>query len=264
MVRLPAFPEPVIEICDLEARFGDALVHEKVSLEIYRGEIFAIVGGSGSGKSTLLREILMLVPPTAGFIRIFGEELQRLGEAQEFHLRTRVGMMFQQGALFGALTVLENVSLPLREHTQLSSQFITQLALHKIELVGLPLKVATQYPQELSGGMIKRAAVARALAMDPELLLLDEPSAGLDPVSAAALDELILALRDSLNLTVVLVTHDLDSLWQVTDRAAFLGQQTLLGLGPVAALACSEHPLLQAYFKGPRGRAVQETLWTQN
>jgi phospholipid/cholesterol/gamma-HCH transport system ATP-binding protein len=263
MARQQTFPEPVIEIRDLETRFGEVVIHKKISLDIYQGEIFAIVGGSGSGKSTLLREILMLVPPAAGSIRVFGEELQAMGEARKTRLRARLGMMFQQGALFGALTVLENVALPLHEHTQLSPPFITQLALHKIELVGLPLRAAIQYPRELSGGMIKRAAVARALAMDPELLFLDEPSSGLDPVSAAALDELILTLRDSLNLTVVLVTHDLDSLWRVTDRAAFLGQKTLLGLGPVTKLICSENPLLQAYFKGPRGRAAQESIWTQ-
>lgn len=253
--------EPIIEIQNLETRFGKTLIHQNISLEIYRREIFAIVGGSGSGKSTLLREIIMLVPPTAGSIQIFGEECGNMDETRAARLRSRLGMMFQQGALFGSLTVLENVALPLREHTRLSSRLITQLALHKIELVGLPLEAAVKYPRELSGGMIKRAAVARALALDPELLFLDEPSSGLDPVSAAALDALILELSSSLNLTVVLVTHDLDSLWQVTDRAAFLGEKTLLGLGTVAELASSPHPLIHAYFQGPRGRAAQESTW---
>lgn len=253
--------EPVIEIENLETRFGATLIHQGVSLEIYRGEIFAIVGGSGSGKSTLLREIIMLTSPSAGSIRVFGEELRGIDETRAARLRARFGMMFQQGALFSSFTVLENVALPLQEHTKLSTGFITEHALHKIELVGLPSEAAAQYPSELSGGMIKRAAVARALVLDPELLFLDEPSAGLDPVSAAALDELILNLRDSLHLTVVLVTHDLDSLWRITDRAAFLGEKTLLGLDTVAALAQSEHRLLQAYFRGPRGRTAQENAW---
>lgn len=255
--------ETVIRIQNLETRFGAALIHQNINLEIYRREIFAIVGGSGSGKSTLLREIIMLMPPTAGSIQIFGEEWRDMNEMQVARLRSRFGMMFQQGALFGSLTVLENVTLPLREHTRLSSQLITQLALHKIELVGLPLDAAAKHPQELSGGMIKRVAVARALALDPDLLFLDEPSSGLDPVSAAALDTLILELSKSLNLTVVLVTHDLDSLWRVTDRAAFLGEKTLLGLGTVAELAVSPHPLIQAYFQGPRGRTAQESAWIQ-
>ncbi|ADE13654.1 ABC transporter related protein [Nitrosococcus halophilus Nc 4] len=253
----------VIQIQNLETRFGEALIHKKISLEVYRGEIFAIVGGSGSGKSTLLREIIMLTSPSAGSIRVFGEELRELDEARAARLQARFGVMFQQGALFSSFTVLENVALPLKEHTQLSSRFITELALHKIKLVGLPLEAACRYPRELSGGMIKRVAVARALVLDPELLFLDEPSAGLDPVSAAALDELILELRASLDLTVVLVTHDLDSLWRIADRAAFLGEKTLLGLDTVAALARSEHRLLQAYFKGPRGRTAQESAWTQ-
>jgi phospholipid/cholesterol/gamma-HCH transport system ATP-binding protein len=171
-------------------------------------------------------------------------------------------MMFQQGALFSSFTVLKNVALPLQEHTQLSSRFVTELALQKIELVGLPLEAATKYPRELSGGMIKRAAVARALALDPELLFLDEPSSGLDPVSAAALDELILNLRGSLDLTVILVTHDLDSLWRIADRVAFLGEKTLLGLDTVTALARSENPLLQAYFSGSRSRTAKGSSWT--
>jgi phospholipid/cholesterol/gamma-HCH transport system ATP-binding protein len=253
--------EAVIEIRNLDTRFGKVLIHKNINLEVYRGEIFAIVGGSGSGKSTLLREIVMLTSPSAGSIRVFGENLEDISETHALRLRTRFGMMFQQGALFSSFTVLQNVTFPLQEHTQLSSQFITELALQKIKLVGLPLEAATKYPRELSGGMIKRAAVARALALDPELLLLDEPSSGLDPVSAVALDELILDLRDSLNLTVVLVTHDLGSLWRVADRVAFLGEKTLLGLDTVVALAHSDNPLLQAYFRGSRGRLAQENAW---
>jgi phospholipid/cholesterol/gamma-HCH transport system ATP-binding protein len=253
--------EPVIEIRNLDTRFGKVLIHKNINLEVYKGEIFAIVGGSGSGKSTLLREIIMLASPSAGSIRVFGEALQDMDEAHAARLRTRFGMMFQQGALFGSFTVLENVALPLQEHTQLSSRFITELALQKIKLVGLPLEAATKYPRELSGGMIKRAAVARALALDPELLFLDEPSSGLDPVSAAALDELILDLRGSLNLTVVLVTHDLNSLWRIADRVAFLGEKTVLGLDTVAVLAHSKNSLLQAYFMGSRGRTARENAW---
>jgi phospholipid/cholesterol/gamma-HCH transport system ATP-binding protein len=256
-------PETVIEIRDLRTCFGSDCVHDGLSLSIERGEVMGLVGGSGSGKSTLMREIIMLERPAGGSIRLFGEELLGVGEGDADRLRRRIGVMFQQGALFSSLTVLENVAVPLQEHTDLPADTVEAIARLKVALAGLPGEAACKYPRQLSGGMLKRAAVARALALDPDLLFLDEPSAGLDPVSANALDELILQLRDSLGLTVVMVTHDLDSLWRVTDRVAFLGDKRVIGLGSMAALSRSEHPLIQAYFRGPRGRAAQEHAGTQ-
>jgi phospholipid/cholesterol/gamma-HCH transport system ATP-binding protein len=244
--------EAVVEVRDLETRLGPHLIHQGLNLEVRRGEILALVGGSGSGKTTLLREILMLQQPSAGEIRLFGEPLQGLSAERARHLWTRAGVMFQHGALFTSLTVLENVALPLREHTKLSPAVIAALARLKIELAGLPASAAGKYPSELSGGMIKRAAVARALALDPELLCVDEPTSGLDPAGAAAFDELILRLRSLLNLTIVMVTHDVDSLWRATDRVAFLADGRMVETAPVAELARSAHPELQRYFGGPR------------
>ncbi|CAH9019347.1 ABC transporter ATP-binding protein [Candidatus Nitrosacidococcus sp. I8] len=256
--------EAVVKVQNLYTRFGEAVIHKDISFDIHRGEIFAIIGGSGSGKSTLLREIAMLNSPSSGTIQVFGKSLQDLHEKEILRLRTRFAMMFQKGALFSSFTVLENIALPLKEHTDLSSKFINELALQKIELVGLPRDAAVKFPRELSGGMIKRAAVARSLALDPELLLLDEPGSGLDPVSASALDDLILSLRESLNLTVVLVTHDLGSLWRIADRVAFLGEKILLGLDTVVNLAHSDESQLRAYFRGERGHlAYQENTWIQ-
>ena len=255
--------EHVITVSGLETRFGDFYVHNGVNLEVCRGEIFAIVGGSGTGKSTLLREIIMLETPVAGSIQIFDQDIIGLDDSSADRLRRRFGVMFQKGALFGSLTVQENVAVPLREHTRLSDKLIMELAMLKIALVGLPMKAAAMYPQQLSGGMIKRAAVARALALDPEILFLDEPSAGLDPNGANELDELILQIRESLGLTVVIVTHDLDSLWRITDRVAFLGEKRVLEIDTMKALSNSSHPLIQAYFHGPRGRAAEEHAWVQ-
>lgn len=256
-------PENVIEIRDLRTCFGSDCVHDGLSLSVERGEVMGLVGSSGSGKSTLLREMIMLDRPAGGSIRLFGEELLNISERNADRLRRRVGVMFQQGALFSSHTVLENVAIPLKEHTDLSQATVELIARLKVALAGLPGEASYKYPRQLSGGMLKRAAVARALALDPELLLLDEPSAGLDPVSANALDELILQLRDSLGLTMVMVTHDLDSLWRVTDRVAFLGEKRVIGLDSMAVLSRSEHPLIQSYFHGPRGRAAQEHAWTQ-
>ena len=248
--------DPVITVRGLRTQFGATVIHENLDLAIQHGEIVALVGGSGSGKTTLLRAIIMLLRPTAGSIELFGQEIVGIGETAAFRLRRRFGMLFQQGALFSSLTVRENVAVPLREHTRLSARRIRDIADLKIALAGLPAVAGNKLPRELSGGMLKRAALARALALDPALLFLDEPTAGLDPVSAGAFDELVVQLKESLGLTVVMVTHDLDTLWQATDRVAFLGEQRVIGYAPMRELTRAEHPLIQAYFEGPRGRAA--------
>ena len=256
--------DPVIRIRGLRTQFGAQVVHEDLDLDIHRGEVVAIVGGSGSGKTTLVREILTLTRAAGGSIRVFGHEVVDGSPAAQALLARRSGVLFQQGALFTSLTIQQNVAVPLQEHTSLERKLIDHIARLKIALAGLPANAAWKYPSQLSGGMIKRASLARALALDPELLFLDEPSAGLDPVSANGLDELILQLKDSLKLTVVMVTHDLDSLWRVTDRVAFLGERRVLAYDSMKALSRHEHPLIKAYFGGPRGRAAQgaeETAW---
>lgn len=247
---------PAVEVRGLVTRLGDALIHDGIDLEIRRGEVFAIAGPSGCGKSTLLKEMVMLVRPTAGRIRVLGEDLAHLGEAGARRLRQRWGVMFQGGALFSGLTVLENVELPLKEHTDLTPREIRELARIKIALADLPPDAAHKFPRELSGGLRKRAALARAIALDPELLFLDEPSAGLDPLAAGALDELILGLKESLKLTIIVVTHDLDLLWRVTDRVAMLAGGRVAALGSMGELARSDHPQVRQYFHGPRGRAA--------
>ena len=251
-------PDEVIEIRDLNTRFGDAVVHRDVSLSVCRGDIFALVGGSGCGKSTLLREIIMLQQPVSGSIRVFGQEVIGLSDEQALPLRRRWGMMFERGALFSSLTVTENVSMVLREHTRLGAALIDEIAALKIALTGLPADAGAKYPSELSGGMRKRAALARALALDPELLFLDEPTAGLDPLSAAGIDELVHQLRDALGITIMMVTHDLDLLWRAADRVAVLGEERILGNGTMQELARSEHPIIREYFYGPRGRGARE------
>ncbi len=248
--------DPVIAVRGLVVRYGRRTVLHGLDLEVARGEVFALVGGSGVGKTTLLHQLIMLDVPSAGSIRLFGEEVAGIDERAAAHLRRRIGVMFQQGALFSSLTVLDNVALPLREHTTLAEATIRDLAMLKLALVGLSSEAGRLHPAELSGGMRKRVAVARALALDPELLFLDEPSAGLDPVSAGDMDELIVQLRDSLGLTVVIVTHDLDTLHQATDRIAFLDAGHIIGTGSIAELREAPHPVLRAYFHGPRGCAA--------
>lgn len=254
---------PIVEIDSLCTRFGPAVVHQNIDLAIHPGEVFAIAGASGCGKSTLLRQIVMLAPYQSGRIRVFGEDLARIGEAHAARLRRRWAMMFQGGALFSALTVAENVAMPLKEHTTLSADDIRELAHLKIGLAGLPADAAHKYPRELSGGLRKRAALARALALDPELLLLDEPSAGLDPLAAGGLDELVLSLNESLKLTIIIVTHDLDLLWRTADRVAVLGEGRVVGLGTMPELSHSAHALVRDYFHGPRGRPTGERAWNR-
>jgi len=253
--------ETVIEVSGVCTRFGSAVVHDHVSLSVRRGEIFALVGGSGSGKSTLLREIIMLQRPQAGSIRVFGREVLDLDEDGALELRRRWGVLFERGALFGALTVLQNVALVLREHTDLSAELIEEIATLKILRTGLPASAVHKYPSELSGGMRKRAGLARAIALDPELLFLDEPTAGLDPTSASGIDELVLQLKELFGLTIMVVTHDLDSLWRVADRVAVLGEGRVVGIGTMEELAQADHPVIREYFYGPRGRAAREQAW---
>lgn len=246
----------VIEVEHVSTRFGEREVHKDVSLAVYPGEVFAIAGSNGAGKSVLLREILFLMEPSAGSIRVFGKNVASMAEADILDARRRCGVLFQQGALFSSLTVAENVAAVLREHTKLSDALIRELADIKMGLAGFPLDSAAKLPNELSGGMRKRAALARAIALDPELLFLDEPTSGLDPVSAGGFDELVTRLKDSLKLTILMVTHDLDSLWRVADRVAVLGTGMVLGTGTMAQLSLSEEPTIRNYFHGPRGRSA--------
>ena len=259
----PPTGSAVIEVRGLSTRFGEALVHEDVSLAVYPREIFALVGGSGLGKSTLLREVILLQQPVSGSIRVFGQDIIGLSDEKALPLRRRWGVMFERGALFNSLTVTENVGMVLHEHTRLSERLIAEIAAVKIALTGLPADAGPKYPSELSGGMRKRASLARALALDPELLLLDEPTAGLDPLSAEGIDELIRSLRDALGLTIMLVTHDLDLLWRAADRVAVLGKGRIVGSGTMQELARSDEPLVRQYFYGPRGRAAREQAWKQ-
>lgn len=249
---------PVIKLDNVKIAISGQSIHKGISLHIERGEIVAIVGCSGSGKSTILREILLLIKPTSGTIEIFGENTAKLSPAKTLTLQRRWGVLFQQSALFTSLTVLENIAFPLHEHTQLDKETIKELSLLKLLAVGLPIGSAIKYPAELSGGMLKRAALARALIMDPELLLLDEPTAGLDPQGAEGFDKLLLNLRAVLGLTILMVTHDLDTLWQITDKVAFLNEGRVLEFAPIAKLTRSTNPAIRAYFQGPRGRAAQQ------
>lgn len=249
--------KPIIEVRQLHNQFGQQVVHHRLDLDVYEGEVLSIVGGSGTGKSVLLRSIVGLHRPNAGQVRIMGHRLQSLAAAQRSTLEQKMGVLFQQGALFSSLTVAENIALPLMEHRALTTAQAHQVALMKLGLVGLPAQAAHKYPANLSGGMIKRAALARALALDPRILFLDEPTAGLDPISAAEFDQLILTLRNALGLTVFLVTHDLDTLYTISDRVAVISQQHVLINSDIATVAAFDDPWVQAYFHGPRGRAAQ-------
>ncbi len=250
---------PVIEVSHVSTRFGPSMVHEDVSLTVLQGEVFAIAGGNGCGKSTLLREIIGLQTPTAGNITLLGVNSRELEQPDGSPLHRRFGVMFQHGALFSSMTLADNVAVPLKEHTALSTRVIRDIVSLKIALVGLPPGSAAKFPSELSGGMRRRAALARAIVMDPELVFLDEPTAGLDPMIAAGFDDLVLELKRLLGLTIVMVTHDLDSLWRIADRVAVLGEGRVLGLGTMEELAVSTDPVVRNYFHGPRGRAAQQT-----
>ncbi|MFA5372031.1 MAG: ATP-binding cassette domain-containing protein [Sideroxydans sp.] len=250
--------EVVIQLSKVTTRFGGHVVHSGIDLEICRGEIFALIGGSGSGKSTLLREMILLQRPDAGSIRILGVELNNLADSEALALRLRWGVLFQYGGLFGELNINENVGLPLREHTALGDGLINEIAAWKIAMTGLKPEVGIQYPSELSGGMMKRAALARALALDPELLFLDEPTSGLDPESAGEVDQLVRKLRDMFGLTIVMVTHDLDLLWQLADRVAVLADGKVQGVGSMAELEKMDNPAIRVFFEGARGRSVQK------
>jgi phospholipid/cholesterol/gamma-HCH transport system ATP-binding protein len=239
----------------LRTRFGEQVIHDGLDLEVRRGEVFGIVGGSGTGKSVLLRTILGLQRPERGRIEVLGHELERLGDAPRRALQARQGVLFQDGALFSSLTVGQNIQTPLRERWKLPARLLDQIAGLKLALVGLPIEACHKYPAELSGGMRKRAGLARALALDPEILFLDEPTAGLDPIGAGEFDRLILRLQRSLGLTVVMVTHDLDSLRAICDRVAALVDRRAL-VGTLDEVCNRDHPWLRAYFHGPRGRAA--------
>lgn len=240
--------EPIIEITGMKNYLGGQWVHSDINLTVNKGEILAIIGGSGSGKTTILRSLLMLLKPTAGSIKLFGHDISGLDAQQSFLLRRRWGMLFQHSALFSSMNVLENVMFPMKEFTSLEPEFMHELALLKIALVGLPKEAAGKLPSELSGGMQRRAAAARAIAMDPELLFLDEPTTGLDPRSARLFDDLVVFLRNSLNLTIVMVSHDIESLKRTTDRVAFVGDGRILSVEPIQELMNNKNKLIADYF----------------
>lgn len=248
--------EIVLEAHGVTVGFGDNIVLENLSLDIRRGEILGFVGASGSGKSVLLRTVLGLTKKRAGTIRLFGLDVDEATDMERMRLDMRLGVLFQHGALFSSLTVRENVQVPMREYLDLPKKLMDELALLKVELVGLPRDAAEKFPSELSGGMIKRAALARALALDPDLVFLDEPTSGLDPIGAADFDELVSKLRDTLGLTVYMVTHDLDSLFTVCDRIAVLGKKRVLVEGTIENMLASEEPWVKSYFRGKRARHI--------
>ncbi|WP_221792553.1 ABC transporter ATP-binding protein [Aquisediminimonas sediminicola] len=252
-----AAPEPIIRVSGLRNVFDEQVVHEALDLDVYRGEILGVVGGSGTGKSVLMRSIIGLQEPTAGEITVFGEHMLGRADADVWRVRKRWGVLFQGGALFSTLTVAENVEVPIREfYPQISEKLLDEIAAYKVVMTGLPAEAGPKYPSQLSGGMRKRAGLARALALDPDLLFLDEPTAGLDPIGAAAFDELILELKQAMGLTVFLITHDLDTLYAICDRVAVLADGKVVAVGTIPELMALNHPWIQEYFNGPRGRAA--------
>lgn len=246
----------VLSARNITVAFGDNVVLDGLSLDVRRGEILGFVGASGSGKSVLLRAVLGLAKKRSGTIRLFGVDVDEASDIERLHIDMRLGVLFQHGALFSALTVQENIQIPMREYLDLPKALMNELALLKIELVGLPSDAARKFPSELSGGMIKRAALARALALDPDIVFLDEPTSGLDPIGAAEFDELVVKLRDTMGLTVYMVTHDLDSLFSVCDRVAVLGNKKVLLEGTIEEMLASEEPWVKSYFRGKRARQL--------
>jgi phospholipid/cholesterol/gamma-HCH transport system ATP-binding protein len=246
--------EVVIRVRDLVVGFGDTAVLKRLSIEVFRGEILGFVGGSGAGKSVLLRTIIGLLPKRAGAIEVFGVDLDRATDEARRAIERRWGILFQQGALFSSLTVRQNIQFPMREFLDLSDRLLDEIAMVKLDMVGLAADVGDKFPSELSGGMTKRVALARALALDPEIVFLDEPTSGLDPIGAGEFDDLIRTLQRTLGLTVFMVTHDLDSLHTVCDRIAALSDGQVVAAGPMAVMLASEHPWVRAYFHGKRAR----------
>jgi phospholipid/cholesterol/gamma-HCH transport system ATP-binding protein len=251
----------VITIRGLTNSFGEQVIHDNLDLDVRRGEILGVVGGSGTGKSVLMRSIIGLQVPKTGEVHVLGENMIGREEDEAKNIRRRWGVLFQNGALFSTLTVAENVEVPIREYFPfIKPPLLDEIASYKIAMSGLTADAGPKFPSELSGGMRKRAGLARALALDPELLFLDEPTAGLDPIGAAAFDELILALQKRLELTVFLITHDLDTLWAICDRVAVLADKRVVAVGTIEELLALDHPWIQEYFNGPRGRAAAAGL----
>jgi phospholipid/cholesterol/gamma-HCH transport system ATP-binding protein len=250
----------VISVRDVVVGFGDVTVLDHVTLDVFEGEILGFVGGSGAGKSVLMRAIIGLLPKRQGTIEVFGTDLAVVGDSERRAIEQRWGVLFQQGALFSSLTAIQNVQFPMREHLDLSPRLMDEIALAKLEMVGLDADVRGKFPAELSGGMVKRVALARALALDPDIVFLDEPTSGLDPIGAAEFDELIRTLQRTLGLSVFMVTHDLDSLHAVCDRIAVLSEGNVIATGSIDTMLASEHPWLKSYFRGNRGRQIQRPL----
>ena len=248
---------PPIQVRRLISQFGSDRIHDGIDLTVERGEVLGVVGGSGTGKTVLLNTIIGLKRPDGGDVRVFGLDPHTASGAERAEIERRWGVLFQNGALFSALTVRDNVAAPLHEHTNLPSSLVHDLAELKIAMAGLPPEAADKFPSELSGGMRKRASLARALALDPELLFLDEPTAGLDPIGGEAFDVLIRRLSENLNLTVFMITHDLDTLYAICDRVAVIADKKVVAVGPIEELERSDHPWIQEYFLGPRGRAAR-------
>jgi len=251
---------PVIEVIGLHTRFGDNIVHEDINLTAYRSEVLTLVGGSGSGKTTLLRQMLGLGNPSQGSVKVFGYARNDCGHDVQKSLRQRIGVLFQQGALFSALTVFDNIALPLRELRVLRECVVRDIVMLRLDMVGVQSQHAHKMPAELSGGMIKRVALARALALDPELLFLDEPTAGLDPSLSDSFVSLIKDLREELTLTIIMVTHDLDTLVAISDRVAVLADRKLIALGPIPQVITVQHPFIENFFLGVRGQNALRAL----